>query len=144
MGADDLTTALIDSREKMKDSLKHVAIGLAKLDYEEFVKEDYFKEGKIYIDETKETYDALNFGKKGIFSFYGMMNPKLYMKSIQASSKGISGNMKGDGTQLGGTLIVDRQGNVIYKDVQASYSDQPDIADIINSVQDYLDKNKLI
>ena len=144
MGADDLTTALIDSKEKMKDSLKHVAIGFTKLDYEEFDQENYFKDGKIYIDETKETYDALSFGKKGIFSFYGMMNPKLYLKSIQASSKGISGNLKGDGTQLGGTIIVDKKGNVIYKHVQANYSDQPPVDEIINAVENYLDTNKLI
>lgn len=144
MGALDLTNALIESREKVNNSLKHIAIGLAKLDYEDFLKGDYFKEGKVYIDEVKETYEALNFNKKGATSFFGLLNPKMYLKGIQASAKGISGNLKGDGLQLGGTIIVDKQGNVVFKHVQSSYSDQPSLDDIIKASNDYLKENKFL
>jgi prostamide/prostaglandin F2alpha synthase len=144
MGALELTNALIESKEKMRESLKHAAIGLAKLDYEDFLKGDYFKEGKIYIDEPKATYEALNFTRKGATSFYGLLNPKTYLKAFEASSKGISGNLKGDGIQLGGTLILDKKGNIIYKHVQSSYSDQPLIDDIVKAVENYLEENKLI
>ena len=140
----DLSNALIESREKFQNSLKHVAIGLAKLDYEEFVQEDYFKEGKIFIDESKETYNALNFQRKGATSFFGLLNPKMYLKGIEASAKGISGNLRGDGLQLGGTIIVDKQGNIVYKHVQSSYSDQPSMDDILKATSDYLKDNKLL
>jgi len=144
MGALDLTNALIESKEQMKDSLKHASVGLAKLDYEDFVKGEYFKDGKIYIDESKASYEALNFGRKGASSMFGLLNPNMYLKALKASSKGISGNLKGDGTQLGGTLIVDKKGNIIYKHVQSSYSDQPAIEEIVKSVENYLKDNKLI
>ena len=50
---------------------------MAKLDYEEFLEGNYFKDGAIYIDEAKDTYKALNYGSKTIFSGFGMLNPKV-------------------------------------------------------------------
>jgi prostamide/prostaglandin F2alpha synthase len=137
MGALDMTTSIAESSDEIKNKLKHVAVGLAKLDYEDFLKENYFQNGHIYIDEGKQTYKALDFTSKGIFSLYGMLNVGLYTKGYQASKRGIKGNMKGDGFQLGGTLIVDRKGDIIFKHLQKSYSDQPDMEQIFKAVRNY-------
>lgn len=144
ISSSELTEALINSKENMQDSLTFVAIGLDDLDYEDFQAGSYFVQGKIYIDDNKCTYKALNFIKKGIFSLYGMLSPGIYIKAYEASKKGISGTFHGDGTQLGGTIIVDKQGNIIYRHIQKSYTDQPKIEDIVNNVRGYLSEHKLL
>jgi len=144
ISSSELTEALIKSNENMKDCLAHVAIGLDELDYDDFKLGNYFKEGKIFIDDNRCTYKALNFIKKGIFSLYGMLNPNIYIKAIQASKKGISSTLHGDGTQLGGTIIVDRKGNIIYRHIQKSYTDQPSIDDVVCNVRGYLQEHKLL
>jgi prostamide/prostaglandin F2alpha synthase len=116
------------------------AIGLAKLDYEDFLQGNYFRDGKIFIDENKETYKALKLPSKGFFSGYGMLSPSLYKMANQASKQGISGNMKGDGFQLGGTFIVDVNGNVIYSHLQNGYADYPKEEDLIECVNNFMKK----
>lgn len=143
MGAQDLTTSISEASEEIGTVLNHVAIGLAKLDYEDFYKDNYFANGHIYIDEDKSTYKALEFGAKGFFSLYGMLNPSMYSKASEAKKRGIKGNMQGDGTQLGGTLVVDKLGNVIFSHVQKEYADQPDFSKILESIKKYKTENKL-
>jgi hypothetical protein len=137
MGAVELTTALSEASDSIKDKISWAAIGLAKLDYEEFKQNDYFKKGLIYIDEKKETYKSLNFTSMGLFSGFGMLNPSVYLKSYEASKKGITGNMKGDGTQLGGLLIINKTGDVIFAHVQKNYADQPNLEEILKVVENY-------
>jgi hypothetical protein len=67
MGALELTTALTEASEEIKNKLSWAAIGLAKLDYEDFVKDDYFRNGIVYIDENKDSYKLLNFTSMGFF-----------------------------------------------------------------------------
>jgi prostamide/prostaglandin F2alpha synthase len=110
---------------------------LAYLDYDDFVKANYL-DGKIYIDEKKETYKALDYGSKTIFSLYGLLDMDLYRKNSEASKKGITGNLKGDGFQLGGTIIVDREGNVVYSFKQSKYTDEPSEEDIIKAVENFI------
>lgn len=143
ISSSELTEGLIKSKEIIKDSLAHIAIGLDELDYEDFVAGNYFKEGKIFIDDSKSTYKALNFIKKGLFSLYGMLNPNIYIKAYEANKKGISGTMKGDGTQLGGTILIDKQGKIIFRHIQKSYTDQPNIDDIVMNVMKYIQESNI-
>ncbi len=140
MGAQDLTNGLVDNADQIGTKLNYAAIGLAKLDYEDFIKGDYFHGGKVYIDDGKETYKALNFANKGIFSLFGMANPNVYIKSYQAKKRGITGNMQGDGLQLGGTIIVDSLGEIIFTHSQKDYTDYPKIEDIVNAIKNYQGK----
>lgn len=133
----DLTEGLKMASDSVRSKLNWVAIGFANLDYENFIEGDYFKDGHIYIDEKKETYKALDFSKKGIFSLYGMLDLNMYRKASEASKKGIKGNFKGEGTQLGGTFVIDRHGEVIYSFHQKSYSDAPSLEEIIKCVEAY-------
>jgi prostamide/prostaglandin F2alpha synthase len=137
VGALDLTETLDKAPDSVKNKLNWAAIGFAHLDYEDFLKDNYFKDGHIYIDENKETYKALDFTKKGILSLYGVFDTKMYSKASEASKRGIKGNYKGEGTQLGGTFVVDRHGEVIYAFQQKSYSDAPSLEEIIKNVEAY-------
>jgi hypothetical protein len=67
-----------------------------------------------------------------------MLDPELYKKASEASKKGITGNMKGDGTQLGGTIIVDREGNVVYSFKQGKYTDEPAEEELMNAVEGFV------
>ena len=128
----------------MENALTHVAIGLDEMDYDDFQAGNYFKDGKIFIDDNRSTYRALNFVKKGIFSLYGILNPNVYIKAYEAGKKGMVSTFSGDGTQLGGTMIIDKQGNVIYKHMQKSYTDLPPIDDIVNNVKKYVQEYYII
>ena len=112
------------------------------MDYEDFKKGNFFSIGDIYIDEKKSTYDALQFGKMGALSGYGMLNPFVYIEGMRASKRGISGNMQGDGFQLGGTFIVDKEGNIIFQHVQQSYTDHPTMDTLKAAVEEYAKKTK--
>lgn len=136
MAALDLSNDLVKAEEDYPKKFNFIAIGLANLDYEDFVKNNFFK-GNIYIDETKETYKALGFGVMGMTSLFGMANPMMYYKSFQATRRGITGNLKGDGTQLGGTIIVNKEGDIIYNHSQSNYSDEPNSKEIIEVIKNY-------
>lgn len=137
LGSLELTEGLKKSDDSVLSKLNWAAVGFANLDYENFMKDNYFKDGYIYIDENRETYKALDFTKKGIFSLFGMLDSKLKTKANEASKRGIRGNYKGEGTQLGGTFIIDKSGEVIYAFQQKSYSDAPNIQEIIKNVEAY-------
>lgn len=70
----------------------------------------------------KEVYNDL-FGRKGLFnSFYGLgdMSKDKYQAS---KDRGITGNLAGDGMQLGGSFVVDTDGTVLLDHRQTYYGD---------------------
>lgn len=123
--------------EEYKDIIDYNLIGLAHLDYNLFEEENIVPNGNIYIDEKKQTYKLMNFSKMGIFSGFGMMNPKVYTQAYSASKRGFKGNLQGDGLQLGGTVIVDKNGNVVYSHDQKNYTDYPKEDEIVKFVKKY-------
>ena len=119
---------------KFPETLNYIAIGFVKDDLEYFEKNEFYKGGKIYIDEKRETYEALNYSRKSVFS---LLNPQVFISAISALQKGYKGSLKGDGFQLGGTMICDYKGDVIYQHVQTEYEDNPKEKDIYDSVIKY-------
>ncbi len=80
----------------------------------------YF-EGPMYVVR-KEVYAEL-FGRKGLFnSFFGLadMSKDKYEES---KKRGITGNLAGDGMQLGGSFVVDTDGTVLLDHRQTFYGD---------------------
>ena len=61
----------------------------------------YFS-GKLYLDEEKRFYGPhqLRLGLTGMLRF------NVYKKFMEAKNKGVDGNLKGDGTLLGGNVLV--------------------------------------
>ena len=120
--------------------MDHKAIGLSFLDYDQFLEEDYFQGGEVFVDEAKASYNALNFKRKSVFS---LLNPMIYIGLIKLLLRGITGNIKGDGFQLGGTIICDYKGEIIYTHNQESYDDFPEEKGINDAVlQYYLENGK--
>jgi hypothetical protein len=120
--------------QKYSEILDHKAIGLANLDYDQFVEEDNFQGGEVFVDEKKASYNSLNFKRKNVFS---LLNPRIYFGLIMLLWKGITGNIKGDGFQLGGTIICDYKGEIIYRHVQETYDDFPEEKVISDAVLKY-------
>lgn len=50
---------------------------------------------------------------------------------------GIKGDLKGDGFQLGATLLIDKGGEVLYEYRQTSYGDHPSMDDLKAAFEKY-------
>jgi len=55
----------------------------------------------------------------------------MFIAGKQASNKGISGNFAGDGMQLGGTFVLEKDGTVLFAHRQAHFSDHPKPDDVL-------------
>ena len=143
MGAADLSASVKKINEENNNILDYATIGLSYLDYNIFEENNYVENGKIYIDEKKNSYKLMNFSSLGFFSGYGMMNPMVYIRAMAAKARGFIGNMQGDGFQLGGTVIIDRLGNIIFTHKQSNYTDYPKEEALVKAANDYKVKNNL-
>ena len=103
---------------------------------------DYFDGGALYLDANRTFYS--HFGDRKLITFGGFLKALVRpwktwsaLKAIQArmKSKAIEGNMVGEGLLLGGVLVVDRHGTVVYE-FRETTGDPAPIAD----VDDALDK----
>lgn len=137
MGASDLSASITKINKDNNDILDYNTIGLSFLDYEIFEENKYCENSSIFIDEKKDSYKLMNFPSLGMSSGYGLMNPKVYFQALNASRRGFKGNMQGDGFQLGGTVIMDKEGNILYSHRQSSYTDYPPEEDISQVVKNY-------
>lgn len=53
---------------------------------------------------------------------------------FQANALGITGNMKGDGMQLGGTFVIEKGGNVLFHHKQTGFGDHPKLTDLLGAL----------
>ena len=137
VGAKDLTDDLLKIKKK-NNNFKYVAIGISDEGYEEFIEQHYFDNNSIFIDKDYQTHRALGFGRASCWSMWGMLNPKLYIDACKAKKRGITGNFSGDGMQLGGSAIVNKEGKVIWFHKQSTYTDFPklkEIEEVLNKVK---------
>jgi len=141
MGASDLNESVAKLNKDYNNSLDFATIGLSYLDYDIFESNNYISNGKIYIDEGKESYKLMDYKSKGFLSGYGMLNPKVYIAGYKAKNRGFKGNLEGDGMQLGGTVIIDKKGAIVYSHKQTGYSDYPKEEDIVKALDHYKVKN---
>jgi len=112
-----------------------VGIGHERLGVEEFIKEKYF-DGDLYLDETKQLYNAFGTKVEGIT---GLMKPKAWDANSQAKKEGISGNLKGNGFQMGGTFILDtRSYKLIFAHRSEFFGDEAKPEDILKSCGEYI------
>jgi len=73
-----------------------------RLGVDEF-REKYFK-GELYLDEEKNLFKAI--GNRWMGYISGLMSSAFYANLKRVQSKGIAGNIVGEGRQLGGLLVV--------------------------------------
>ncbi|CAK9054158.1 Prostamide/prostaglandin F synthase (Prostamide/PG F synthase) (Prostamide/PGF synthase) (Peroxiredoxin-like 2B) [Durusdinium trenchii] len=98
---------------------------------EGFMEGNYWKGQELYVDDGKAMYKALNLGHGGL----AMMVDKDVLKySSQAKGKGVSGNLSGDGAQLGATYVVDQGGAVLMEFQQQKFGDHPTKESILEAL----------
>ena len=82
---------------------------------------DYFKGSELYLDEDKAFYAYL--GNRRLLTLGGTLKALLLpWRTIRSfrdvgrrmKEKNIEGNMVGEGLLLGGVLVVDKSGKIIY------------------------------
>ena len=104
----------------------------------------YFGGGAVYLDEGKQVYGFL--GDRKLIStrnvFKALVRPLKTWRSLRAvgdrmKSKGIEGNMVGEGLLLGGVLVVDRDGRVTYSYPETTGEPAP--VDAVDEALDALD-----
>jgi len=100
-----------------------IGVGLEELGLEEFQEGKFFN-GELYIDAEKKCYKDLGFKRYNALTVMGGLIMKETRQSLaKANSKGIKGNMKGDGMQSGGMMIVTPESKVLLSHAMTSPGD---------------------
>uniref|UniRef100_A0A6M2DNJ6 Prostamide/prostaglandin F synthase n=1 Tax=Xenopsylla cheopis TaxID=163159 RepID=A0A6M2DNJ6_XENCH len=101
-----------------------VGIGVDSVGAKEFVEGNFFK-GDLYISEEQKIYNDLGFKR---FNIVSILTSLLWKESREAVSKGralgVGGDMKGDGLQNGGALVVQKGGKVLFEFKQDGPAEQ--------------------
>lgn len=103
---------------------------------DDFVKGNYF-DGELYIDLKKACYQELGYKRIGFFSVVGSLLKKKGREALAAIKRqNIKGDMKGDGFQNGGTLIVAAGGKeCLLNFVQDEPSDHVELEDVLKALK---------
>jgi peroxiredoxin len=83
----------------------------------------------LLVDRTKQTYRALEMKKGNLWDVMGPPNWVRYAKAIVAGH-GVD-KPKQDPLQLGGVLVVDTGGKVVYEFRSSAAADNPPIEDVL-------------
>lgn len=101
---------------------------------EEFQKGEFFK-GELYIDAKKETYRLLGFKRFNFFSIFPALLAKTSRAAISKSkAEKVGGDLKGDGMQTGGTLVVEKGGKTLLTFKQDNPADHVDLAEVLKAL----------
>lgn len=102
--------------------MRFIGVGFDTKFVKPFVEEGYFA-GELYVDDDMQCYKALDYQR---FSFFDLMKRLLSFnfktRKEKADGMGIKGNMKGDGFQNGGALVVDKGGKQLFEYIQEDAS----------------------
>jgi len=108
-----------------------VAIGLEEFGLEEFVEGKYF-DGELYLDKDYASYKALGMGRVSMLGTPGhLLSATSRAQNAKANAMGITGNLKGDGNQLGGTFVIEKGGKILFEKKQKSYGDHPKTGELL-------------
>ena len=113
-----------------KHNVKLVGVGLGYDSLKGFLEGKYWRDNLLYVDDEKKLYKALQLGKNSVT---GLFDPKAWKANKETSSKGISGNLSGDGMQMGGTYVVDN-GTIKFEYQQQYFGDHPELKDILKAL----------
>lgn len=116
-------------------NVRVIGIGLEELGLEEFVQGKYF-DGDIYIDTDKKSFTSLNYRKHNYLSIVPTLIAKVARNALsRAKIYGIEGNMKGDGFQMGGLIVVAAKGEkILFEFRQENPADHATNHDILQSL----------
>lgn len=109
-----------------------IAVGHERLGLEEFVEGKFF-DGDIYLNTDKSLYKALGAKRAGVFS---MAKPSMWKAVKRAKAKKFDGNMAGDGFQLGGLMVLEPSGAMVYRFTQSGFGDHPPLAEVLAAARE--------
>lgn len=117
------------------NNVRMIGVGLEELGVEQFV-EGKFWAGELYIDTKKQCYKDLGFKRLGFFGAIGSILGKKGREMLsEAKKNNIAGDMKGDGFQNGGTIIVSAGGKeVLLTYAQDSPADHVPLEDVLKAL----------
>ncbi|XP_077301985.1 prostamide/prostaglandin F synthase-like [Arctopsyche grandis] len=122
------------SKTLTQNNVKLIGIGAEDIGAEEF-KEGKFFDGDLYLSD-KDAYKNLGFKR---FSYINVAMSMIWTQTRNAISKSktmnVSGDLKGDGLQNGGALIVGKDGKILKHFIQdgpADHISNEDILKILN------------
>jgi len=118
-----------------ENNTRLIAIGLEQLGVEEFVEGNFFS-GEIFLDLEKKAYAKLGFQRMSLKTIMAaLITGKWKTATAKAKELGLGGNMKGDGYQNGGCMIIKAGGaESLYTYKQENAADHPDNADILKAL----------
>jgi hypothetical protein len=116
--------------ELRKRGAEPIVIGNGPVDFAAHFKLDIGFEAELYTDPSLKTYRAAEMKRmRGI--------PKVItaVKAIKAVTEGhFQSRTQGDAGQLGGVVIIDREGRVLYRHVSEEPGDHPSTEEILAAV----------
>ena len=89
--------------------------------------------GQIFSDPSLKAFSLLNFSR----SIAGFMSINSIFKAASAFKNGYrQGSLQGSTLQLGGAIIIDTAGSILYYFASRKAGEHPDVADLIRSIGD--------
>ena len=87
----------------------------------------------ILADEHRETYKIAGFRKAGLG---GLLGPKSVVSGLKHSARSgvVQGRIIGDAAQLGGAMIIDTSGEVVFRQASKNAGDTIEPADLLAAV----------
>ncbi|KAF9912851.1 hypothetical protein EC991_008717 [Linnemannia zychae] len=106
----------------MASGIKMVCIVHEKEGADIFQKE--FWHGKVYFDEQKDFYKALGNGRLRTGGWEQLVRPSFWGNLIRNKKSGVKGNFIGDGSILGGLLLVQQgEQGIAYEHIEKVWGD---------------------
>lgn len=113
-----------------------VLIGQATPKHAAHYKRRFAPDLEILADEKRESYKAMGLPRAGATQLIG---PKSLAKGLARGASGVGvGRVIGDVQQLGGTFIIDQNGEVLWSYVMQDASDIPSIDELREALAEVL------
>lgn len=112
-----------------------IGIGLEEIGLEEFMAGKFF-EGELYIDTDKKSFKALQYKKLGFLNMVPALLSRVAREAVRKGKEwAVGGDMKGDGFQNGGLLVVGCKGEkVLYEFKQENPADHAENSAILKAL----------
>ena len=105
-----------------------VFVGNGNKQFAQAFKDEYKLKSPVYVDSRRATYEALGF-KKNPLSLVSVGAATSAARALKAGFR--QGAVQGDAFQLGGVLVVKKNGQVAYRYDSKHPGDHPPVADIL-------------
>jgi prostamide/prostaglandin F2alpha synthase len=94
-----------------------------------------FFDGELYIDDEQKCYTALQYYKMSLMEVLKLAFSKKWRDAAsKAKTMALGGDLKGDGYQNGGALVVDKNGKQLYEYIQKDASEHISAEEIFTAL----------